>query len=286
MKRSFVLALALAVSAGAFATNNNYQPPKPSDPSVEVDVGVGASSEANAAALAGAISGSKSSSDSTAVGVGLGGKGGNSDAKSASVSAGGHATGGNATGGNATSAGGAGGAGGEASSVSEGSTATSQSDGSSNNVYNSTTTYQRNVPTMIMGTVIPVDCGFGGQAGGASTTGSGFLGMSWTTETCYTLKVANAFAAVGQYDMACELWVAIVHKKLKKLRGIEDVDCKALMSTIRYNEPVVPEPVQVNVAAATPVVVPTNGATKADLDNAVQALTERMDRMYKSSLGK
>lgn len=149
----------------------------------------------------------------------------------------------------------------------------------STNLIDASTVYERQVGTLIMGTVIPVDCGFGGQAGGANTNGSGFLGASWTTETCYALKVANGFAAVGEYEYACELWIGITSKFLKKRRGITNVDCALIGARLRAAH-ATPAPV-VHVVSDN-AFLPAGSSdyvTRAELQTA-------MDRAFKRAVGK
>lgn len=145
-----------------------------------------------------AHSNSSSSSGSTSNAVGNGGNGGTASSNQSQ----------SATGGTASN---------------QGNTQSTQIDGR--------TLYEAQVGTLVQGTVVPVDCGFGGNAGGANTNGLGFLGASWTTDKCYTLKTGTAFAAIGEYDIACELWVDVAKKALAR-RGVS-VDCNAIARRLR-----------------------------------------------------
>jgi hypothetical protein len=154
----------------------------------------------------------------------------------------------------------------------------SNAESGSTNLIDASTVYERQVGTLIMGTVIPIDCGFGGQAGGANTNGSGFLGASWTTETCYALKVANGFAAVGEYEYACELWIGITAKFLRKRRGITNVDCAVVGARLRagHEHPVPALPTSVS---APPHSAGPDYVTREELQTMV-------DRAFKKAVSK
>jgi hypothetical protein len=94
---------------------------------------------------------------------------------------------------------------------------------------------QRDIPMMVMGIVAPNDCGAGGQAGGAGTNGAGFLGFAWTTKNCYALKTGAAFAAAGDYELACELWVAANRKMLAKT-GVGRINCAERARAMRMRD--------------------------------------------------
>lgn len=81
------------------------------------------------------------------------------------------------------------------------------------------------------GVLIPVDCGAGFDAGGANRNGAGFFGMTWTTDKCYTFKTGSAFAAMGEYEIACELYSDVARKALKR-RGIK-VNCSDVARNVR-----------------------------------------------------
>jgi len=146
----------------------------------------------------------------------------------------------------------------------------------STNVIDASTSYQRQVPVLIMGTVIPVDCGFGGQAGGANTHAAGFLGATWTTDRCYTLKVATAWAAMGQYEYACEMLMDVSRKALKR-RGIIGVDCVIVGKQLReQHTPPAPVVIHSDVAAEAPK---SSYVTPEEMRNYV-------DKAFKTSMQK
>jgi hypothetical protein len=116
--------------------------------------------------------------------------------------------------------------------------ATGAGDSAAQNTTEVSTHYNqpRQVPTLVQGTQIVNDCGSGGNAGGAGTGGAGFLGFTWTTSRCYAFKTGNSFAAAGDYEMACELWIATNRRYLKK-NGIVGVDCAKRAQALRaYQE--------------------------------------------------
>lgn len=137
--------------------------------------------------------------------------------------------------------------------------------------------YERSVGTLIMGTVIPVDCGFGGQAGGADRNGSGFLGASWTTDRCYTLKVANAWAAMGEYEYACEMLMDVGRRAMKR-RGIVNVDCAVIGARLRAWHAMPAPTVAVTKSEAV------QGSPPAGSSNYVTQ--EQLDRAFKQSMSK
>lgn len=77
-------------------------------------------------------------------------------------------------------------------------------------------TYEGAMAPMIMGTLLPVSCGAGVQAGAQDDGDAGFFGITWTTKRCYSLKVATAWAAMGEYEMACDMFVDITREALKR----------------------------------------------------------------------
>ena len=176
-----------------------------------------------------------------------------------------------ATGGRASSvATGEGGAGGD------GGDGTADADATSVNTIDASTLVERSVGALIMGTVIPVDCGFGGQAGGADRSGSGFLGMSWTTDKCYTLKAATAWAAMGEYRLACEMLVDVTKRALKRRHYVPDCQLISLQLESAHRQPVVvlPSPVVPSAPATPPAyVTPTE-------------MREYVDKAFKASVGK
>jgi hypothetical protein len=246
------LALLAFCAPVAEATGSHKPPEKPSHVST-------ATSDSSSAALAGAISGSVAGSTSK------------------STATGGNA---NATGGNG-GAGGAGGAGGSAFS-------TSTADGSSSNVYNSTTTVERSVGALIMGTVIPVDCGFGGQAGGSNRNGAGFLGASWTTDKCYTLKAATAWAAMGEYELACEMLVDVTKKALKRRK--RSPDCTVIGASLRMQHASVPTPPAPQAQLSPVVIMGESLLRSAPVAPPAYAtedyVREQVDRAFRRSVGK
>jgi hypothetical protein len=245
--RGLIAGTMLMACASAFA-NHPVDPPADPVPPVPVAVAVSDStSHSNAAAIAASAAHSNSTSGANAVGTG-----GNATSS---------ATGGRAVGIGAAAAG--------DSSASVGDTS-SEANGSNTSNIDASTTYERQVGTLIMGTVIPVDCGFGGQAGGANTSGSGFLGASWTTDRCYTLKVANAWAAMGEYELACEM-LSDVSRNAMKRRSKLSVDCMVVGAALRKAH--TPQP----VVTHDPYVAPdlTQYATK-----------DYVDKVFKASVSK
>lgn len=156
--------------------------------------------------------------------------------------------------------------------------ASSEAHAGSTNLIDASSTYAAQVPALIMGTVIPVDCGFGGQAGGANTHGAGFLGASWTTDRCYTLKVANAWAAMGEYEYACEMLMDVSRKALKR-RGIVGVDCAVIGARLRGWHAMPVPVVRAEVSNASPPAGSSNYVTQDQLQQA-------LDRAFKKSVGK
>lgn len=104
----------------------------------------------------------------------------------------------------------------------EGSEASAQSSQSLSQNYNQV----RQVPTLLQGDLLVNDCGAGINAGGADTGGAGFLGAVWTTGRCYALKSGSNFAAIGDYETACDLWVDVNRKAFKRIG--RKPDCRAI----------------------------------------------------------
>lgn len=154
-------------------------------------------------------------------------------------------------------------------------------DGTQTTLVDASSVYERQVGTLIMGTVIPVDCGFGGQAGGANTNGSGFLGASWTTDRCYTLKVANSWAAMGEYEYACEMLMDVSRRALKR-RGIVAVDCAVIGARLRAWHAIQAPVVTATSSDSTDPVPPAGSSNYVTQEQ----LREALDRQYKKAMGK
>lgn len=169
--------------------------------------------------------------------------------------------------------------------------AKSTSKSSSDNAVTIQSAYAAQVPALIMGTVIPVDCGFGGQAGGANTHAAGFLGATWTTDRCYTLKVATSWAAMGQYEYACEMLMDVSRNATKR-RKMQKVDCADVGRQLRLahtapgpvvtNEPRAEQPLQPVQAPASPPVP----ATPAPQYVTPEQMREYVDRAFRKTVGK
>ncbi len=87
---------------------------------------------------------------------------------------------------------------------------------------------------------MPSGCGVGGNAGGSGINGSGFLGIAFTSEQCYALSAAAAYAAIGMSDVACDLLnsmksVRAAHKRL----GRPLPDCTAAKNRVDAPEVVI-----------------------------------------------
>lgn len=243
-----IAALSL-LSCTAYATNH----PEPPAPAPAPTVSTHSESDASALAAAAAVSGAHAT-----------GTGGTSSAT--------------AGGGKGVGVGVGAAAAGDSSAVSGPSTATSgdsTSEANGTQALTNVTNYERQVGTLIMGTTIPVDCGFGGQAGEANTSSSGFLGASWTTDRCYTLKVANSWAAMGQYEYACEMLMDVSRNALKR-RGIVSVDCAVVGAALRLQH-----------TPPAPVVIDPVPLPPACNDCVTQSqLREYVDKAFRSSVGK
>jgi hypothetical protein len=257
MKSRFGFLVALAIASV------QVQALAPSDAPKETEHVLTSVSDANAAAgaIAGSVAGATSGSLAT---------GGDSSATVGAVTANGGAGG----------AGGAGGNGGEARSD-------ANSDASNRNVIDASTTVERSVGALIMGTVIPVDCGFGGQAGGANRNGSGFLGVSWTTDKCYTLKAATAWAAMGEYELACVMLVDVTKKALKRAK--RSPDCTAIGATLRAlhtNTPAAPTSPQTPVVIIGESLLPSVNAAPPAAYATEDFVREQVDRAFRKSVSK
>ena len=108
--------------------------------------------------------------------------------------------------------------------------------------------YPRLAPSTAQGSLAVGNCGSGGNAGGSNTHGSAFLGFAWTPKDCKLLLAASAYQALGMYDAACEMvnGIKAVRKQWTEL-GLSPPSC-----AVKPPEPVVPQPVTVNVEAAKP----------------------------------
>jgi hypothetical protein len=165
--------------------------------------------------------------------------------------------------------------------------AASEASSQNANVYNSTTTVERSVGTLIMGTVIPVDCGFGGQAGGADRNGSGFLGLSWTTKRCYALKAATAWASMGEYELACEMLVFVTREAWHKISRPKP-NCHAIGANLRtvhaQSQPAPAAPTSPTVVIVGESLVPEMPKSPAYATE--QYVQEAVDRAFRKSVSK
>lgn len=128
------------------------------------------------------------------------------------------------------------------------------------------------------GIVIPVDCGMGFDAGGANRNGAAFLGMAWTTDKCYTLKAGNAFAAMGEYQLACEMYADVTRKAMKR-RKIKELDCSKVAAAIIARQHPTVVVVGSDSTNKTSVSVPPDYATK-------EYVNQTQDRMLKQIMKK
>jgi len=69
-------------------------------------------------------------------------------------------------------------------------------------------------------------CGVGGNVGGSNVRGAAFLGVAFTPRECYLYMQAQAYAAVGQDQAACEV---LNHTKAAKRLHEEGMDLPACL---------------------------------------------------------
>lgn len=179
--------IALLASSAVFAGEKPKETPTPAPTSESassaVGVGVG---------LGLGVAGAKSGSESTAVAGG--GEGGNvGNIKN-------HAEGG---------------AGGKSRSTSDSSADNAVSVNSDDDT---TVTYPRQVPPVILPTLIVADCGAGGSVGGADKGAAAAVSALFTPQRCYALRAAATSFAVGDYEGGCQR-LAYVTRKIDKKMG-------------------------------------------------------------------
>jgi len=73
------------------------------------------------------------------------------------------------------------------------------------------------VPPLFLPAILPSGCGAGINGAGADRGAAGALGMTWTTRTCYQFMSATAFAGIGDYETACELWTDLNRDAFKRI---------------------------------------------------------------------
>lgn len=89
----------------------------------------------------------------------------------------------------------------------------------------------RQVGMLYLPTVIPPSCGAAISAGHSNTRNATAGGISWTTERCWTVVIAQDFERMGAYREACELRRDVVRKQAKRARI--NIDCERIERDMR-----------------------------------------------------
>lgn len=172
-----------------------YIAPKP--------VSTGSASNASAAAIAAA--------NAAAYATAQGGKGGNGEASVGDVAA-------------------AGGDANQHQGQHQQQNATADASNKGNNISTTSNTY---VPPNIAPTILPSmiisGCGIGATAGGGTPKGNGAFGIEFTSDECYTLQMAYADYAMGDYQTGCELLHSNKTHQNAAKRGAKIADCALLV---------------------------------------------------------
>lgn len=121
------------------------------------------------------------------------------------------------------------------------------------------------------GLIIPVDCGAGFDTGGANKSGAAFLGITWTTKTCYQLKSAIGFTAMGEYATSCEILAYIARDALKARN--KQVDCEVIANRIISRQNLM---IETDKAGRQGYLVPPDVVTRAEF-------RETIERVFKAT---
>lgn len=90
---------------------------------------------------------------------------------------------------------------------------TSMTDVDNTNLSSVTQNYQRSAPSLFAPPAFPaIGCGRGVSVGGSSTGGGGIIAFNWNEKDCAAfakrVSYAQAFAAIEQRELACEILLA------------------------------------------------------------------------------
>lgn len=106
--------------------------------------------------------------------------------------------------------------------------ATADASNQGNNISANTYVPQNIAPTILPSMIIS-GCGIGATAGGGTPKGNGALGFEFTTAECYTLQMAYADYAMGDYQTGCELLHSNKTHQNAAKRGAKIADCALLV---------------------------------------------------------
>lgn len=97
------------------------------------------------------------------------------------------------------------------------------------NVGGDSTLVERNVAPIYMGPLTPTNCGGSVGIGGGDRNGNGLISWTWTGEECKIRMLGDRFQALGQVDIACELYSSTKAFKnaAKRNPKLARIDCKA-----------------------------------------------------------
>ena len=109
---------------------------------------------------------------------------------------------------------------------------------------------ERSAPALGQGSFAIQGCGVAGNAGHSGTGGASFLGFGFTPKQCYDFQLAQAYAAMGAYEVACEVLNKSTAGQRAQRNGVKLPVCSApvVAAVPLVTQP--PSPVVINVEPA------------------------------------
>lgn len=139
------------------------------------------------------------------------------------------------------------------SAVSSTGDSVSLSHGGSTGPITITETNPRQTPGVAQGSFAIQGCAVAGNAGGSNVGGTGFLGFSFTPQQCYDFQLAQAYAALGAKESACQVLNKSKAGKRAEKRGVTLPTCTppvtAVPTQTASTGPVVSVPRETNCAS-------------------------------------
>ena len=111
---------------------------------------------------------------------------------------------------------------------------------------------ERSAPALGQGSFAIQGCGVAGNAGHSGVGGASFLGFGFTPKQCYDFQLAQAYAAMGAYEVACEVLNKSTAGQRAQRNGVKLPVCSApvVAAVPLVTQP--PSPVVINVESPAP----------------------------------
>lgn len=136
-------------------------------------------------------------------------------------------------------------------------------------------------PSVSQGAVFIPECGVGGNAGGSSSGGSGFLGFAYVPAWCQDFKYAAWLLSVGDYEAACEVMAKSKVGKRAAKKGIRAPVCSGRTAKAESESPDSSQSVQPQTKADL-----SQYALRTEVQAVREACSDTANRVEKGCLSK